>query len=76
MTEEEFGKLRPGKSILKTLINEAEKEVLFKFFLCNTGEDYDGYWLCVTEDMSNPEPHKMLDSDWETYANLCEIVKL
>ena len=52
-----------------------EKEVLFKFFLCNP-DNFDGYWLCVTEDMTNPEPAKILDTDWETYDNLCEIVKI
>ena len=29
MTQEEFGKLIPGKSILKTEINSEEKNVLF-----------------------------------------------
>lgn len=74
MTQEDFNRLIPGKSILRTEINGVEKEVLFKFFLCNT-DNFDGYWLCVTEDMTNPEPHKTLDSDWETYDNLCEVVK-
>lgn len=74
MTQEEFKKLIPGKSILRTTINNVEKEVLFKFFLCNP-YNFNGYWLCVTEDMTNPEPAKILDTDWETYDNLCEIVK-
>ncbi len=37
---------------------------------------FDGYWLCVTEDLSNPNPKEILDTDWETYDNLCEIVKI
>ena len=74
MTEEQSSKLKPGKSILKTEINGVEKDVLFKFFLCNP-DNFDGYWLCVTDDMKNPEPHKVLETDWETYYNLCEVVK-
>jgi hypothetical protein len=74
MTSEQFDRLIPGKSILKTEINGVEKEVLFKFFLCNT-ENFDGYWLCVTENMKNPESHKMLDTDWKAYYNLCKVVK-
>jgi hypothetical protein len=74
MTSEQFDRLIPGKSILKTEINGVEKEVLFKFFLCNT-ENFDGYWLCVTENMKNPESHKMLDTDWQVYYNLCKVVK-
>ena len=66
MTKEEFNKLVPRKSILKTKINGIEKEVLLKFFLCNTN-DYDGYWLCVTEDLTNPKPDEILETDWETY---------
>ena len=75
MTQEKSKQLIPGKSILKTKINGVEKDVLFKFFLCKTGDDFDGYWLCVTEDLTNPEPRKQLDTDFETYYNLCEIVK-
>ena len=74
MTQEEFRKLVPGKSILRTKINGIEKEVLFKFFLCNK-KGFDGYWLCVTEDMTNPEPTKVLDTDIEVCYDKCEIVK-
>lgn len=74
MTDKEFERLVPGKSILRTEINGVIKEVLFKFFLCNPG-NFDGYWMCVTEDMTNPEPQKVIDTDWETYSNLCEVVK-
>lgn len=75
MTQEEFGKLIPGKSILKTEINGEEKNVLFKFFLCNTGVNFDGYWLCVTEDFSNPNPQEVMNTDSETHVNLCEVIK-
>lgn len=75
MTQEEFGKLIPGKSILRTKIHGEEKNVLLKFFLCDTSADFDGYWLCVTEDLSNPNPKEFLNTDWETYDNLCEVVK-
>ena len=75
MTDKEFRKLRPGKSIIKTIIDGVEKTMLFKFFLCNPpGEPFDGYWMLCTEDMKNPEPYKILDSDWETYDNLCDVI--
>lgn len=74
MTQEEFRKLVPRKSVLKTEINGVEKEVLFKFFLCNK-RDFDGYWLCATEDMTNPEPTRFLDTDIGVYYNQCEVVK-
>lgn len=74
MTKEQFDRLIPGKSILKTEIVGIKKEVLFKFFLCNT-EKFDGYWLLITDDMTNPEPHEVLETDWQTYYNLCEVVK-
>lgn len=76
MTKEEFNKLRPRETILKTTINGVEKTVLLKFFLCNKGSDFDGYSLCVTEDLSNPYPSEIIKEDIETYSNLCEIVKL
>jgi hypothetical protein len=34
MTKEQFDRLIPGKSVLRTEINGVKKEVLFKFFLC------------------------------------------
>lgn len=74
MTKEQFDRLIPGKSVLKIEINGVEKEVLFKFFLCRP-ENFDGYWLLVTDDMKNLEPYKVLDTDWQTYYNLCEVVK-
>jgi hypothetical protein len=74
MTKEQFDRLIPGKSILKTEINGVKKEVLFKFFLCHP-DKFDGYWLCVTDDMKNPELHEVLETDWQTYYNLCEVVK-
>ena len=76
MTKEEFNKLRPRETILKTTIDGVEKTVLFKFFLCGKGNDFDGCWLCVTEDLSNPHPSEIVEGDIETYSNLCEVVKL
>lgn len=76
MTTDEFDKLRPGKSVLRIFIDGKEKEVLFKFFICNIGEHYDGYWLVVTEDMSNPEPQKVLENDIETFFNLCQVIEI
>lgn len=72
MTEQEFNKLNPGKTLLKTTIDGVEKIVLFKFFICNK-DDFDGYSLCVTEDLSNPYPSQVVKEDIETYFNLCEI---
>lgn len=31
--------------------------------------------LVVTDDMTNQEPYKVLDTDWQTYYNLCEVIK-
>ena len=75
MTKQEFDKLNPGKTILKTTINGVEKIVLLKFFLCNR-DNFDGYSLCVTENLSNPHPSEIVEGDIETYSNLCEVIKL
>ena len=75
MTTQEFNKLNPSKTILKTTINGVEWTVLFKFFLCNR-DNFDGYSLCVTEDLSNPHPSKIVEEDIETYSNLCEVINL
>ena len=75
MTSEEFAKLIPGKSVIKTVNENGEsKELLFKFFVCDQ-DDYQGYYMCCTEDMSNPEPHKITDTDIFTYANISELIK-
>ena len=74
MTQEEFNKIIPGKTIIKAIINKEPKEMLVKFFLCNP-ENYDGYWLCCTEDMENPYPNELKEDDWNIYADKSEIVK-
>ena len=74
MTQEEFNKIIPGKTIIKTIINEKPKEMLVKFFLCNP-ENYDGYWLCCTEDLTNPYPNELKEDDWNIYADKSEIVR-
>jgi hypothetical protein len=73
MTQEEFNKLIPGKSIVKTTIDGIEKTMLFKYFLCNI-DNFDGYWMLCTENMETKSPLEREDSDLETYANLCEVV--
>lgn len=73
MTNEEFNKIRPGKTIIKAKTKDGEKTMLVKFFLCNT-ENYDGYWLCCTEDLSNPYPYTQKDDDWNIYPNQSEII--
>lgn len=74
MTETEFKKLTPGKTLLKTVIDGKETTVLFKFFLCDPN-NFDGYWLLVTTDLSNPSPSEIVEGDIETYDNLCEVVE-
>lgn len=74
MTQEEFNKIIPGKTVIKTIINEEPKEMLVKFFLCNP-ENYDGYWLCCTEDLTNPYPNELKEDDWNIYADKSEIVR-
>ncbi len=74
MTDEEFDKLVPGKSIVKVLVEDEWKTMLFKCFLCYTGEDYDGYWMLCTEDLSNPYPHEIKEEDWDVYSNNAEII--
>ena len=34
-----------------------------------------GLDVIVVRDMTNQEPQKVLDTDWETYSNLCDVVK-
>jgi hypothetical protein len=75
MTSIEFDKIRPGKTIVSVNTNEGNKTMLVKFFCCNT-ENYDGYWLCCTEDMTNPYPHVFKDEDWNVYINNAEIISL
>jgi len=74
MTKEEFRNLRPGKSIVKTAIDGVEKILLFKYFLCYTEEDFDGYWMLCTENIETKLPLEREDSDLETYADLCDVV--
>lgn len=78
MTDKEFKRLVPGKSIVRGKVegDETERTFLLKFLMCFTGDDYDGYWMCLTEDMTNPEPTKVLDTDIFGFANLIEVVKL
>ena len=76
MTDKEFEKVRPRKTVVKIKTDDGEKILLVKFFLCYTGEDYDGYWMCCTEDMSNPYPDEIREDDWQVYANNAEIVEI
>lgn len=75
MTDKEFGRLRPGKSIVRVLVEDEWKTMLFKCFLCNTGENYDGYWMLCTEDLSNPYPQEIREDDWDVYPNCSEVIK-
>ena len=75
MTHEEFGKVIPGKTIINVHTkDEGDKKMLVKFFKCYTGENYDGYWMCCTENLSNPCPHEQVDDDWDVYANNADII--
>lgn len=74
MTDEEFKKIRPGKTIIMAHSPEGEsKKMLVKFFLCNP-DDFDGYWLCCTEDFSNPYPNDITDDDWNIGCDNSDIV--
>ena len=75
MTQEEFNKLNPGKTIIDAETDEGVKRMLFKFFMCNT-ENFDGYWLCCTEDLTNPYPNEVKEDDWNIYADYAEIVDM
>lgn len=74
MTDKEFEKIRPGKTILNVKTNEGNKKMLVKFFMCNQGSNYDGYWLCCTEDLKNPYPQECREEDWDVYINNCEVI--
>lgn len=73
MTKEEFNKVCPRKTIISVKTKEGEKKMLVKFFLCNS-EKYDGYWMCCTEDLTNPYPTEIREDDWDVYANNAEII--
>ena len=49
--------------------------MLVKFFMCNT-ENFDGYWMCCTEDLTNPYPDEVTDYDWSVYENHAEVVNI
>ena len=74
MTLEEFKKVTPGKTIISVKTNEGEKTMLVKFFLCDR-DKFDGYWMCCTEDLSNPYPREQRDDDWNVFTNNSEIIK-
>ena len=75
MTQAEFNKLSPGRTILDVETDEGVKRMIFKFFLCNP-EIFDGYWLCCTEDLSNPYPNEEKEDDWEVSFEYTEIVDM
>ena len=75
MTDKEFERLRPGKSIVKVLIEDEWKTMLFKSFLCYTRENYDGYWMLCTEDLTNPYPDEIREDDWDVYSNCSEVIE-
>lgn len=75
MTLFEFNELRPGRTILDVETSEGVKRMIFKFFLCNP-ENFDGYWLCCTEDLSNPYPDEKKAGDWEVTFECAEVVHM
>ena len=74
MTREDWNKISPGKTILDVETDNGCKKMLVKFFMCNT-ENFDGYWLCCTEDLTNPYPNEVTDDDWDVYKNNAEVIK-
>ncbi len=75
MTQEYFNKISPGKTIIDAETDEGIKRMLVKFFMCNT-ENFDGYWMCCTEDLTNPYPTEVREDDWTIYANHAEVVDM
>lgn len=73
MTDKEFEMVVPRKTIINVHTNEGDKKMLVKFFLCNR-DNFDGYWMCCTEDLSNPYPVKRMEDDWNVYANNADII--
>ena len=73
MEPEDWNKISPGRTIISADTDEGTKEMLVKFFLCNS-ENFDGYWLCCTEDLTNPYPQEIRDDDWNIYPNHAEVV--
>jgi len=53
MTDEEFKYVTPGKTIIDATTKEGTKRMIVKFLMCNS-EKFDGYWMCCTEDLTNP----------------------
>lgn len=73
MTSQDFSKVIPGSTIINAKTNEGIKRMIVKFFMCNT-ENFDGYWMCCTEDLTNPYPKEVRKDDFYIYANQAEIV--
>ena len=73
MTKEEFEKVVPRKTIVNVHTPDGDKKMLVKFFLCST-DHFDGYWMCCTEDMTNPYPTEQKEEDWNVYSNNAEII--
>lgn len=72
MTKEEFEKIKPRKTVIKSKLEDGkEYELLVKFFIVEDGE----YALCCTKDFSNPDPEHILDTDFFCYFNSSKIVK-
>ena len=74
MTDKEFENVVPRKTIVNVHTDKGDKKMLVKFFMCNT-ENFDGYWLCCTEDLTNPYPNEVTDNDWDVYKNNAEVIK-
>ena len=74
MTQEDWNKISPGKTILDVKTYSGRKKMLVKFFMCNS-KNFDGYWMCCTEDLTNPYPNEVRDDDWDVYKNNAEVIK-
>ena len=70
MTREDWNKISPDKTILDVETDNARNNLRH----CNT-ENFDGYWLCCTEDLTNPYPNEVTDDDWDVYKNNAEVIK-
>ena len=73
MTDKEFERVVPRKTIVNVHTDEGDKKMLVKFFLCNQ-DNFDGYWMCCTEDLTNPYPTEVKEDDWDVYSNNADII--
>ena len=73
MTLEDLNKINPGKTILNVKTDDGYKKVLIMFFIYNP-ENFNGYWLGCTDDLSNLCPNEVTDDVLDGDANNAAIM--